>query len=128
MNYFINPSWFYWLNVINEVKGSLIALLVISAILGAIGWIAYGMCRYSIKEWPSISEKEERAMPVWLRVAIISSIAFGILLLVNIFVPTKDTLVEMMIAKFATYENVDLTVDAIKGIADYIIEAIQTVA
>lgn len=49
-------------------------------------------------------------------------IAFAILL---IFVPTKSTFIEMQIARYATVENAEWTVETVKSAVDYIIEAIK---
>lgn len=38
----------------------------------------------------------------------------------------KDALIEMMIAKQATYENATWTLDALKSAVDYVVQAIQS--
>ena len=58
-----------------------------------------------------------------LKVAIVALIISGLILM---FVPSKETLIEMMIAKQATYENATWTVDALKSAVDYVIQAIQS--
>ena len=48
-------------------------------------------------------------------------------LVLTIFVPSKSTMIEMMIAKYATYENADWTVESLKSVVDYIVEAFKAV-
>jgi hypothetical protein len=42
-----------------------------------------------------------------------------------IFIPSREALIEMQVAKFVTYENAELSIDAVKSIIDYIINAVQ---
>lgn len=55
----------------------------------------------------------------------------GIILVISfatiVFVPSKNTLIEMMIAKQATYDNAQWTLETLKSAVDYIISAIQSV-
>ncbi len=43
-----------------------------------------------------------------------------------VFIPDKQTMIEMLVAKTATVENAEWTVDAVKQAVDYIVSAIQT--
>ena len=54
-------------------------------------------------------------------------VGFILSALVCIFVPSEKTLIEMQIAKIATHNNVNLTIDKIKEIVDYIINGIKEV-
>jgi hypothetical protein len=41
--------------------------------------------------------------------------------------PSDDTLIEMMIAKQATYDNAQWTLETLKSAVDYIVNAIKSV-
>ena len=47
------------------------------------------------------------------------------ILMVGIFIPSKRTLIEMEVAKHATYENMEIVEEKIKDATDYILEKIQ---
>lgn len=111
--YIINPIWFYLLSVCGELK--IIAYLVASilAVITIIGFIMCGFDEFS---------DEKKALTNLKKMAIAAIILF----VVAIIIPSKQTLITMMVAKFATYENAGLTVDAIKVAVDYIVEAIKS--
>lgn len=111
-NYIINPMWFYWISVFECAK----LVSVIAAVLFA----AYG-CTV-IVFWDDCLTKRPSAKRItMLFVGTVVSV------LLAIFIPSKETLISMMVAKFATYENAQWTADAIKSTVDYIIEAFKTI-
>ena len=57
----------------------------------------------------------------WLLVA---TIVFG---LIVIFAPSKQTMIEMLVAKYATVDNAEWTADALKSLVDYIVQAAQAI-
>lgn len=126
MNYIINPSWFYWLGVVESMRYFMVAAFIISiaAIIVAI-IIVPGDMRM-IREFPDMSDDERKSVQFFtkvLKAAIWVLVTSGLILL---FVPSKETLIEMMIAKQATYENATWTLDTLKSAVDYIIQAIQS--
>lgn len=124
--YIINPAWFYWINVIDAIRGFFTAIVVFSAIGTIASIIGYLICADLVKSFPTISDGEAAAMPVWsriLKICIISAFVSGI---VVVFLPSKNTMIEMQIARYATYENAEWTVETIKAAVDYIVEAINS--
>lgn len=117
MNYIINPSWFYWLNVIEASKVILVAIMVVSAISGI---VTAPLC--SIDDL--VSDKEKKRL---MKIAKISITTFLVCTIAFIFIPSKQTLIEMQVAKFATYENAEWTLDTVKSAVNYIIEAIKSI-
>ena len=113
MEYYINPSWIYWINTVNSLRIVFITLTFLSAMLSIVWFVT----------WISGDEIENNTFK---KGEIISVSIFIISLLVIIFVPSKQVLIEMEIAKLATKENIQLTVDSLKEITDYIINAIAT--
>lgn len=122
MNYIINPSWFYWLNVIDTVRGFLWPTWVISLCAIIIAAIAIVINKWLIDEtsWKATIDENKKHLKMWTHILIPSIATFSICTIALIFIPAKDTLVEMMIAEYATYENMELSVDAIKSAVDYI--------
>lgn len=126
MNYIINPSWFYWLGVVESMRYFMVAAFIISiaAIIVAIVIVPVDM--RMIRDFPAMSDDERKSVQFFtkaLKVAIGALVISGLVLM---FVPSKETLIEMMIAKQATYENATWTLDALKSAVDYVIQAIQS--
>lgn len=118
MEYIITPSWFYWIEVANAVKiCSFIAagILLCSSIILAI--LSHDDDDFNEHEE---AKKKRKVMAICL-------VALALFSAVGIFVPSKQTLIEMMIAKKATYDNVSWTLEQVKEAVDYIISAIKEI-
>lgn len=112
MTYIINPMWFYWMHVLDGAR-VVLGVVIVSCILGALAsagiWADKG-----------ISGKKLRSLiTTFLIIACVCFLLFP-------FVPSKETMIEMMVAKYATVENAEMTVEAIKNLVDYIIEAVKS--
>lgn len=118
MDYIINPSWFYWIEVANAVKTcSFVAaaiLLFASIVLAVASHIDDDFMEHED------AKKKRKVMAVCL-------VALALFSAVGIFVPSKQTLIEMMIAKKATYDNVSWTLEQVKEAVDYVISAIKEI-
>lgn len=120
MEYIINPSWFYWLHVIDGIRGFAIGVIIVSIAASVIIGIAL-LINASDGDFEGETVKKLTSLLV---VLLSSSVIAGILL---IFVPEKGTLIEMMIAKKATYDNVSWTIEQVKEAVDYIVTAIKDI-
>lgn len=126
MNYIINPSWFYWLGVVNSMRGFMLAAFIVAIIIVGAALILIPWYTDMIREFPTMCADERKAVRFFtkaLKVGIGVCVIAGLFL---VFVPSKETLIEMMIAKQATYENTTWTVDALKSAVDYVVQAIQS--
>lgn len=126
MNYIINPSWFYWLGVVESMRYFMIAALIISIAAIIVAIIIVPVDIRVIREFPDMSDDERKTVQFFtkaLKIAIAALVISGLILM---FVPSKETLIEIMIAKQATYENATWTVDTLKSAVDYVIQAIQS--
>ena len=126
MNYIINPGWFYWLGVVESMRYFMVAALIVSIVIVVASAIIIPMNINMIHEFPDMSDDERKTVQFFTKAL---KIAIGVLVisgLVLVFVPSKETLIEMMIAKQATYENATWTLDALKSAVDYVIQAIQS--
>ena len=126
MNYIINPSWFYWLGVVESMRYFMIAAFIISIAAIIVAIIIVPVDMRMIRDFPDMSDDERKSVQFFtkvLKAAIWALVISGLILL---FVPAKETLIEMMIAKQATYENATWTLDALKSAVDYVIQAIQS--
>ena len=111
MEYYINPSWIYWINVIDSLR-----VFFITMIIGS------GMC--AIVAFPIAVAEDVMEESTFKKLEITACVIFIFSLLCMLFVPSKEVLIEMEVAKLATKQNVDLTVESLKSIVDYIIDAV----
>lgn len=116
MNYIINPAWIYWIKVVDTIK----RLCFISAIGAVIVVIIAVVCAFD----STFSEKERIAARKISKVLL--PIIFA-LIIVSIFVPSKETLIEMKLADVITTENLNIGIESVKGILNDIISAIKSV-
>ena len=63
-----------------------------------------------------------RTYKKWMLFFLIPGLIF---VLISIFVPGKTTSVEMLVAKTATFDNVNWTVQQVKEIIDYIVVSLK---
>lgn len=119
MDYIINPAWFYWLSVSDGLKTFSIAFAILSFVI-LIVLIVY----YFVEIDSGTAERYLTIYKRWILLTAVFSIAF---MLISVFVPNKQTMIEMQVASIATKTNAEWTIEQLKGITDYIIERIQSV-
>lgn len=118
MDYIVNPGVFYWIGVVESVITAAAVFLTVSTV-SLIGMhIAYFV---DGDLW------EEEGLKRFKTVRVIAAVIFSVTFLTVIFLPSKTTLIEMTVAKYATRDNAEWTVDAIKSVVDYVVEAVKSV-
>ena len=142
-NYIINPAVFYWMNVVSVLQTAL-AVLGGFALAGFIILaVTYAYNMYSMSE-PTAPEnassryemqsyeRDKKAYAKsrkWLsmiRKWMITTGCIGIaFVVISMFLPSKQTSVEMMVARTATFDNVNWTVQQVKEVIDYIVSALK---
>lgn len=112
MNYIVNPSWFYWANVLTALNIVCFVLSIVSGIILAIVVIGsmVDLCFDDTKKF-----------------VVICAIVFAISVLGAIFIPTEETMLKIIIAKYATKENLSMTFEGIKSAVDYIVNAMKEI-
>lgn len=109
--YIINPSWFYWASVIHALRVTLLVVGIVGSLLtGVVTAVAAGDF-----EWDEL--KKHKLYWVCLIVSVL-------MLVCGIFAPSKEVMMQMMVARFLTHENIAYSVETIKEIADYILQAV----
>lgn len=106
-DYIINPSFFYWVNVVDALSIFMAIFSVIGILVSAI-WV--------------IIQYEDGEKPKKAIVTLVISLLVGV---TAVFVPSKETMIEMEIARNATKSNVMEMKKDVKDIADYIFEKIE---
>ena len=134
MNYIVNPNWFYWLQLLSNIRGIVIAISVlisIGLIIAIVAAIANYVMGYEYRN--QIDEDGEPYDSNWCNYLLVKKfvkILFPItivFLIISMFIPSKETLISMMIAKYATKENLGMTVEGIKSAVDYIVNAMKEI-
>lgn len=145
MNYIIDPSVFYWINVLSVMQtvSEICGAVSIASCLLCFGFFiaasldvkkpdtpldvedSYTMSRYNeeYKEYINNLSIKNR-FRFWTILLLIIGI---ILILLAIFLPSKQTSIEMLVAKTATYDNVNWSVQQVKEVIDYIVKALKTI-
>ena len=106
--YYINPIWFYFIELCDNIKEMATIILVLCMI---------GFVVLYILKLAGFEEEMKKKLPINL-VAIIGIVS----LTISLIVPTSTTVKEMMVASVVTHENVDATIEDVKELIDYTIE------
>lgn len=109
MDYIINPMLFYWLDIVDTVKTVLLVAIIIIGIV----FVCMIISHY-------VDDEPKK------KTIIRMGVALAVIIVACIFIPSKQTLIEMQIARYATKQNVEVGIEAIKSATDYVIEAIQS--
>ena len=116
MNYIINPSVFYWISVVDGVRN----VIIVGLLFGAAAILCCALC-YAINDG-CLGRDEIKTVKIVLCISI-PLVMTGLLGIV--FLPDKQTLIEMLIAKNVTVENAEWSLDALKQAVDYIAQAMK---
>lgn len=119
-NYIINPSTFYWFNVFSGLK-EFTTVFACFCIVGTAACI--GIWIYNYTQW---IEYERERYKKYARMGKCATIGLGIasiiLVAAAIFLPDKETSVEILVAQTLTHDNVNWTIAQVKEIIDYVIK------
>lgn len=116
MNYYIDPKWIYWMNVLDSLK---ILLMVIGiAALVILGVIGIGLATDGYFDDDEDSKKVLKKLIGGACVSIC-------LLFASIFIPSRNTCIEMMVASVVNRENVSSAKEDILELIDHTIDKIK---
>ena len=122
-NYIIDPSVFYWLHTLSDLK-TLATVLAISLIIST--FVLAGMWIYNYCEFEEYElDRHKHYYAICRRLTFAVGIIGILCLLAAVFLPDVQTSTEMLVARTATYDNVNWTVDQVKEVIDYIVKALQ---
>ncbi len=125
MDYIINPMWFYWLSVADGLKTFFIVATVILGALCIVFFIV-ACVHKSLGSGYSEDDEDNVKAKICFRIVKLLIIVSSVCAVASIFIPSRNTLIEMQVAKFATYENAEWTIDTIKSAVDYIVQSINS--
>lgn len=130
MTYYINPIWFYLMDICDWFKGISIIILcisVIALIFETVGWIN----DYVDEFGGYIFGKDIKEIPQCIKfikkIFISTVIIFIISLILSIAIPTSKTITKMLVASVITVENVNEAKENTKELVDYIFEKVSEI-
>lgn len=112
MQYNIEPMWFYLISVAERTRTAV--LIVFCFILFAALFIV-----------PFLASNDDFTFSTVKKIYVFLSVAAFVCLVIMVLVPPREVLIEMLIAKHATYENADLVIKSIETFTNYVIEKLQ---
>lgn len=115
MNYIVNPAWVYWMNTLDVLK------IIVSVVAVLLAIISIPLCIGIILDYMDNCPPDRDQKVTCTKITIIAIIT----LVVAIAAPSKNTLIEMQVAKICTVENVKGTVDETKEFIYEIIDRIK---
>lgn len=110
MKYYINPIWFYFMGLCDDVKALTVIIVMFS-------WMI-ALCLYLINEMRSEDDKKNYPIKKLVTLGTVS-------LILATITPTSATVKEMMIASVVTYDNVETAKEDVKSLIDYAIDKID---
>ena len=113
--YIINPMWFYWVDVLDGLESIIVILAYLIGVGGFIGGLIYCADNY-------IDDEEKPRVIRWVK---IWAVTISVLILLTVLIPSKETMIQMQLAKFGTYENVGHVIETIQDATDYILEHLK---
>lgn len=141
-NYIIDPAVFYWINVLSIIQTvcAVIGGFTLTAFIALFITSLYKRCkliepekpdkdsRYDMERYQQemrFYEDDLKDLRMIKKYMMITLVAGCLMVLVSIFIPGKQTSVEMLIARTATFDNVNWTAQQVKEIVDYIVNALK---
>lgn len=127
MTYIINPMWFYWISVADKICEAACSLAILLFISSATAYIVAAALKIDAHGHDGFDRKCSSYIvgAKAQRVATVLAVLAVILLAISTFIPSRETLIEMQIARFTTVENAKWALDAVKSATDYIVSAIK---
>ena len=121
-SYVINPSTFYWFNVLSSLK-ELTTVLACFCGVGTV--VCIGIWIYNYTEWVEYEcERYKEYARTSRRATIGLGIVTFILIAAAIFLPSQETSIEILVARTLTHENINWTVGQVKEIVDYVVKSL----
>jgi uncharacterized membrane protein len=118
----VNPVIIYLINLMGSLRVGFIIGAVIFAILTIFCAVEYE----DLKE--SNSNEDKQMTKKFFRASKRFLVCFVLTFILIVFVPSKDTCIEMIVASYVTPDNIDAGVEKTKETVDYIIDKIKEVS
>ena len=102
----INPWIFYFMSLADGFRAAGYIITIIAFAVGVVSALVYVMENSELMPWKYLK---------WFVIAFVVGGA------ISIFVPSQEVITKMLVASFITPDNIELGVEGVKAIFDYII-------
>lgn len=102
----INPWIFYFMNLADGFRAAGYVITILGFAVGIVSLMVYGMEHDELLPWKYLK---------WFIIAFVGGGAISIL------IPSQEVITKMLVASFITPDNIELGVEGVKAIFDYII-------
>ena len=114
----INPWIFYLIELLSNIR-IILGILMMLTLFGLI----YLIIAYAASfDYSWEDDNELKSVKLWIKRC---AIVLTIMGLFEIIIPSKETIYQMVVANYVTYENVENASDIIKDSVDYIFEKLE---
>lgn len=119
----ISPWFFYFMEVGDSLDTVAFVFAVIAGVAWAGLWIA-ALCQFD--EYNTFKENlQNKAFQVCWRIGKKAMIVMFVLITATVVIPSKQTMVEMVVTQQITPDNLDKGKDVVKSATDYIFEKLK---
>ena len=119
MTYIIHPSWFYFLHLVSGIRDLILVALIL------LGFTTIGLFTAFLVNLQD-SGMDDKYTQKYFKAFKKFLVPLVFVAIVSIVIPSKETLIEMQVARYATVENAEWTLETIKSAVDYVVEAIKS--
>lgn len=121
MNPIISPLTIYLINLMDPLHAVFIGACIVFLILGVLNGIDYLDNKDSSTE--KYQKQAQKALGRTRRMAVICVLC----MLLAVFVPSKNTIIEMIVAQNITVNNINAGEEKVKEAIDYLVEKVKEV-
>ncbi len=120
MQPYIDPSFFYWASVLDNLQTVLI-------VVGIIALVAVGVTALCIAMDSCDAERFVKIIRKHIKPIVITACIGVVCILTAVFIPSETVLTKMMVARAITPDNVSNGIETIKEAVDYIVQKIAEI-
>ena len=102
----ISPWIFYFMSLADGFRAAGYIITILGFAVGIVSLMVYGMENDKLMPWKYLK---------WFVIAFVVGGA------ISIFIPSQEVITKMLVASFITPDNIELGVEGVKAIFDYIV-------
>lgn len=122
-NFIINPLWIYFIDLFSGLD---IFMCILASILGcALGVGGIGYTIWRTDSYSSNCEEDVKFSNYAIKVFKKCTVALIISLIFSFLIPGEKTLYTMLVASYATTENIEMAGNTIISFVDYVAEKVD---
>lgn len=123
MNPIISPLTIYLINLMDPLHAVFIGACLVFLVLGILNGIDYDYLDNKDSSTEKYQKQAQKALGRTRRMAVICVLC----MLLAVFVPSKNTIIEMIVAQNITVNNINAGEEKVKEAIDYLVEKVKEV-